>query len=154
MCPSTGHFQDAYGARRREVRTNHSAASMALPLPWFAAMSRFRLRILTALVVAAPILSQTDNRPRFEVASVKPSPPSDRQIRSDIIAMSGGGLRVINKTLREIIGWAYFMDCDDCGDRVRGGPDWMDALRYDIEARPSQPMENLDHLTAAQRRRQ
>src|SRR5215470_16407796 len=109
-------------------------------------MSRIRMRIAAALVAAAPMLSQTDNRPRFEVASIKPSPPpaDPRQIRSDIIAMPGGGLRVINKTLREAIGWAYFMDCDNCGDRVSGGPDWMDSVRYDIEARPSQPMENQD----------
>jgi uncharacterized protein (TIGR03435 family) len=129
---------------------------MAFPVPWFDAMSNLRLQIAAALVVAAPIYSQTDKRPRFEVASIKPSPPPlDRsEIGSDIIAMPGGGLRVINLTLRDVIGWAYFIDCEDnCRDLVSGGPDWMDSARYDIVARPSQPTENLDHLTAAQRRK-
>ena len=118
-------------------------------------MAKLRLGIAAALFLAAQIVPQADKRPKFEVASIKPSPPSldRRNIRSDIIAMLGGGLRVVNKTLREVIGWAYFMDCDDCGDRVLGGPDWMDSARYDIEARASQPMENLDHMTAAQRRK-
>jgi uncharacterized protein (TIGR03435 family) len=124
-------------------------------VPCFDAKGKLRLRIAASLVVVAPILSQTDKRPKFEVASIKPSPPplNRRIIGSDIIAMPGGGLRVINKTLREVIGWAYFMDCDNRGDRISGGPDWMDSARYDIEARASQPAENLDHLTATQRRK-
>jgi uncharacterized protein (TIGR03435 family) len=71
-----------------------------------------------------------------------------------MIALPGGGLRVINLTLRDLIGWAYFIDCEDsCRELVSGGPAWLDSARYEIEARAFAPAENLDHLSSAQRRK-
>jgi uncharacterized protein (TIGR03435 family) len=120
-------------------------------------MSKLQLRIALALVMSTPILSQTDNLPRFEVASIKPSPPplDPRNFSGGQDALPGGGLRVRSLTLRQMIACFYRIECqDNCHDFISGGPDWMDSARYDIEARPPKSTESLDHLTAGQRGKQ
>jgi bla regulator protein blaR1 len=100
-----------------------------------------------------------EKQPKFEVASIKPAPPQPPPdangkvvIRVGLGPMPGGGLRASNITLKELIAFAYRLDCyEECRDFITGGSDWMDSSRYDIQARAPQPPENLDHLTAAQR---
>src|SRR5262245_41866452 len=119
-------------------------------------MGKARFCLVTALIAGAPVLAPMETRPGFEVASIKVSPAASDRSRAggDIIAMPGGGLKVVHKTLREMIGWAYFSDCDNCGDLVSGGPAWMDSVRYDIEARPVRSADKSDRLTPAERRKQ
>jgi uncharacterized protein (TIGR03435 family) len=71
--------------------------------------------------------------PAFDVASVKRSAP-DNPNGSTFEYMTGGGLRVLNGTLRGLIESAY----DVREFQVRGGPAWLTADRYDVVAR-SQP---------------
>ena len=72
----------------------------------------------------------------FEVASIRESDPAAARpgIRSTI-EPNPGSLTMRNTTLREAIRWAY----DEPGARigVLEGPEWADAVRYDIVARPA-----------------
>jgi uncharacterized protein (TIGR03435 family) len=70
----------------------------------------------------------------FEVASIRESDPAAGGIglRSTVEA-NPGGLTIRNATLREAVRWAY----DEPGARigVLGGPEWADAVRFEIVAR-------------------
>jgi bla regulator protein BlaR1 len=69
-------------------------------------------------------------RSGFEVASVKPSAPSD--LRGSTFQFTpDGGLRVTNGTLKGIIETAY----DVRQFQISGGPGWLNTERYDILAK-------------------
>ncbi|SPF53064.1 exported hypothetical protein [Candidatus Sulfopaludibacter sp. SbA4] len=67
----------------------------------------------------------------FEVASVKPNKADDRRIAMDF--MPGGRLVVTNIPLYMIIAMAYALPFQS--SRLSGGPEWIRAERYDIEAK-------------------
>jgi len=83
--------------------------------------------VKTGLLLVA-VLAQA-----FDVASVKRSAP-DNPNGSTFEYTTGGGLRVLNGTLRGLIESAY--DVRDF--QVTGGPAWLTTDRYDVVAR-SQP---------------
>lgn len=66
--------------------------------------------------------------PSFEVASVKRNISGDP--RSGTRTLPGGRIAITNRTLRDIIRQAY--GANDI--EVVGGPDWLDADRWDIAA--------------------
>lgn len=66
---------------------------------------------------------------KFEVASVKPSAPD--ALGMFIRYLPGGGLRFSGATLRNLISIAYGV----LPFQISGGPKWIDADRFDIDAR-------------------
>lgn len=77
---------------------------------------------------------------KFEVASVKPSPP---EARGGMARPEPGGLRYrgTNLPLRLYISSAYRIK----GDQVVGAPGWVDTDRFDIEAQAQKP-SSLDEF--------
>jgi len=91
-------------------------------------MLRALLSLLLCLTGAA--MGQTDARPAFEVASIKPSAPDARGMYIRLVP--GGGLNVTNMTLKELITIAYRIQ----PFQISGGPPWLDGIHYDILAKP------------------
>jgi uncharacterized protein (TIGR03435 family) len=67
----------------------------------------------------------------FDAVSVKPSDPNSRH-GTVVDATPGGGLRVVNATLKDLIETAY----DVRLFQIEGGPKWAGATRYDVNATP------------------
>jgi len=100
-------------------------------------------RIAVCALMAAPLFAQPPSAVspelRFEVASLKPTPPG---ARGGGIRPAEGGMRYVagNVPVRAMIMVAYRMRLD----QIVGGPSWLDSERYDMEAkaeRPSSPDE-------------
>src|SRR5688572_33124536 len=99
------------------------------------------LRRLTvaALVIAFGSIEtagQTVATPKtFDVASVKPntSGNSGRMLSP----LPGGRFVATNVTLRQLIAFAFGVPNSHFEMIVIGGPDWIDADRFDVEARVS-----------------
>jgi uncharacterized protein (TIGR03435 family) len=72
---------------------------------------------------------QTDARPEFEVASIKPAAPEERGMW--IRPTPGGRVNITNMTLKELIVIAWRVQ----PFQVSGGPPWLDSARYDISAK-------------------
>jgi bla regulator protein blaR1 len=113
------------------------------------------------IAVAGPILIGIAGAPRsraqsttetldFEVASVRPADPDARQVGFQFTP--GGGLNVVNMDLKQLIAAAYGIECGKgCGDRISGGPGWINTQRFDIVAKaPPSAEANTAHLTVGQ----
>jgi uncharacterized protein (TIGR03435 family) len=74
--------------------------------------------------------AQTDQHLEFEVASIKPAAPDERGMY--IRPGPGGGIRVTNMTLKELMVIAYRIQ----PFQISGGPPWLDSARYDVIAKP------------------
>jgi uncharacterized protein (TIGR03435 family) len=68
--------------------------------------------------------------PRFEVASVKLSPPGGNRLTS-ISPPGAGTFTATNVSLAILIAMAFGLD----SDRV-SGPGWVDSEQYDVSAKP------------------
>jgi uncharacterized protein (TIGR03435 family) len=85
--------------------------------------------VVAALLIAvAPSAPAQSARPQFEVASVKPSAPGQQGL---IEMQPNGRFVAYAATVRNLLTTAYRMR----NFQVVGGPGWIDADRYDIEAR-------------------
>jgi uncharacterized protein (TIGR03435 family) len=102
-----------------------------------------RLVVVTALAigVSGPValLAQTqasEQRPTFEVASIKQNTSDDRR---SFGVQPGGRLVVRNSTLKNLIAAAYGMAEIQAlvPERIVGGPGWIDSERYNIDAKAS-----------------
>jgi uncharacterized protein (TIGR03435 family) len=71
-----------------------------------------------------------DSRPAFEVASLK---PDNSGTGVDRIKRSGGGLIIVNVSLKRLIGMAYGVA--DGRDYLFKGPEWIDSENFDISAK-------------------
>ena len=80
---------------------------------------------LAALLAAAAIGQSASGQPEFEVADVRPSAP-DRTQRGGI--QPGGRVDMSAYTLKSLMTLAWDID----GDRLVGGPKWLDTDRFDI----------------------
>jgi len=91
--------------------------------------------IMTALRVRPRLTRQTAPpsaaaaSPRFEVASVKPNTSGGGPVR--IQTSPGGRFTAINVTLKNLVQFAYRLQ----SFQVSGGPDWINAARFDIVAK-------------------
>ena len=100
---------------------------------------------LTALVVlfgAIPSAAQTN--PRFDVATVKLSPPPEGNlININLGTFRNGRLTMDNVTLNDAIKFAYEL----VSDEQLTGPEWNKSIRFDIVglAPPETPLDQL-HL--------
>lgn len=66
---------------------------------------------------------------RFDTATIQPTPAS-HEGEAWLLA-NQGHLSVRGMPLRQLISLAYGVD----RSQVIGGPDWLDSLRYDLDAR-------------------
>jgi uncharacterized protein (TIGR03435 family) len=89
------------------------------------------LAIVLIVAVAIPVLSQASDsaRPSFEVASIKPNNSASRD--SNTSTRDGGYLSATNVTLKLFIMQSYGLQ----DFQISGGPDWINAERFDIQAR-------------------
>ena len=108
------------------------------------------LAITGVMAVAGPVLigiagaqSKTEGL-TFEVASVRPADPDSRTVGFQFTP--GGGLNVVNMGLIDLIAAAYNLDCGKtCGDRISGGPGWINSQRFNIVAKaPPSAEANTD----------
>lgn len=76
--------------------------------------------------------AQPSGSPAFEVASVKPNKSTDM---FKGVQVQPGSFIVTNLTLRELIGVAYEIPPPLRKARMSGGPNWIDADRFDIVAK-------------------
>jgi len=79
--------------------------------------------------ITASAQSHTGVVARFEVASIKPSDPEARGNTFNFTP--GGGLTILNSTLRAIIQTAYNVP----RFQIEGGPGWMNSERFDVIAK-------------------
>ncbi len=85
--------------------------------------------------LGAQILHATEPLPSFEVATIKPS--ADGKAAPSI--NTPGVSRTMNVTARNLIEQAYRIPwTPGLNERVVGGPDWIDSVHYDVEARIDQ----------------
>ena len=74
--------------------------------------------------IGVAVAQQEADKPKFEVASIKPSDPAG----TSGIRRSGYRIAFSNSSLLFLITWAY----DIHSDRLYGQPKWLDSARYDI----------------------
>jgi uncharacterized protein (TIGR03435 family) len=103
-------------------------------------------RVAVFTLFAALLLAQGQSTVppdlRFEVASLKPSPPIGRGGFNGIRPAAGGQrYEAANCTIKTMIGVAYRVK----PEQIVGGPDWLDADRYDMEAK-AEKSSNGDEL--------
>jgi uncharacterized protein (TIGR03435 family) len=92
------------------------------------------MRRFAAVILAAIGLLRGQPALKFEVASIKPSQPGET--RSGIRPAPGGERYVAsNVTLKLLVTVAYRIKAD----QVAGGPAWMDADRFDMNAKAERP---------------
>jgi uncharacterized protein (TIGR03435 family) len=80
------------------------------------------------LILSGSAIAQTDARPEFDVASIKPAAPDARGM---FIRPMAGGITITNMTLKEMMAMAYRI----LPFQISGGPAWFDSARYDIAAK-------------------
>jgi uncharacterized protein (TIGR03435 family) len=73
-------------------------------------------------------------RPQFEVASIKPTDPTDPQ---KSINLRGGSVKAANYSLKNLIqlGWDVRIF------QILGGPAWLDSDKYNVDAKPAVPLD-------------
>jgi uncharacterized protein (TIGR03435 family) len=86
--------------------------------------------MLVGVTVCALWGQVVDTRPAFEVATVKPDKSGTGV---DRIKRSGGGLIIINVSLKRLIGMSYGVA--DGRDYLFKGPEWIDSEDFDISAK-------------------
>jgi uncharacterized protein (TIGR03435 family) len=103
--------------------------------------------ILLATICAGFVLAQTPANPKFEVASVRPSPPLGTE-RVDVgVHVDGAQVRIVALPMRDYIARAYRMKLYQVI-----GPDWLTTERFDVNAKlpagttPEQIPEMLQSL--------
>jgi uncharacterized protein (TIGR03435 family) len=84
---------------------------------------------------AAQAPAAKSDTPRFEVAAIHTSDPGELDAPSGC-STTPGLMRCMNVTLKRCIVGAYGVG----GDRVLGGPGWIDTDRFQITARAEQPV--------------
>ena len=96
------------------------------------------LAIVVIVAVAIPLLPQvsSNDKPAFEVASVKPNNSGDNRV---MFRANGGRVTVVGATVRMLIQQAYRIR----DFQLSGGPGWINSDRFDIEAKP----ENVADMT-------
>jgi len=88
--------------------------------------------ISAAVILLISVLPAALTAQSFEVATVKRTPADQTGLEQpSIVQFLPNGFRRTNSTLRTLVRTAY--DLQDY--QVRGGPDWTDSVRFDIEAR-------------------
>jgi uncharacterized protein (TIGR03435 family) len=96
--------------------------------------------VLFSVEIAAPAIllqAQSLSQPEFEAASIKRSEPGNLR-GSTFEFLPGGGLRIVNGTLRAILETAFEIR----EFQILGGPGWVNSEQYDILARSTDSGSN------------
>ncbi len=109
-----------------------------------------RYRIVYAIMLVAASLAAADDHPRFEVATLKQSPPPEGDsISINLGGVRGNRLQLTNVTLSDCIKFAWGLPSDE----LLSGPDWIKskAVLFDIVAQvpPGTPHDRLLLMTQA-----
>ena len=89
------------------------------------------------------LLSQSTPPPRFEVAAINLT-PADQWDGSSGGNTGKGKYRGHNRTLKRYIMAAYGVG----PNQIAGGPPWLDSIRFDIDAKAEQPIDDDDAFMA------
>jgi uncharacterized protein (TIGR03435 family) len=89
---------------------------------------RIREQVSFILLVAASLYGQTAAKHAFEVASIKPADPDARGSSSN---NDGRILTIKNWNLKRLVQRAFSVQ----DYQITGGPNWLDAYRFDINAK-------------------
>jgi len=90
------------------------------------------VKLLLAAAIAVTAMPQA--RPKFEVASVKPSALRDQPMM--VREIGNGRIRIENASVRQLVYSAF-------GARrweITGGPAWISTARYDVNAKAEKPV--------------
>lgn len=102
-----------------------------------------RLTIVgTALLLSA--CAAAADLPEFEAATIKPVDPTAMQLM-ELHVYPGGRLVINSESLKSLIVEAFNLNPGE----LKGGEDWMDSVRYRVEAKP--PTEMRAKIPNAQR---
>ncbi len=118
------HFHVAHPALTRRMRPFRGAGKML--------HMRVTYLLGALLLMNSAAFSQRTAPPRYDVSSIKPSPDSDPytfHIERD------GTLYATGITIRRLMMTGYNVQ----GFRLIGGPGWVAARRWDVQAKPSRP---------------
>ena len=86
--------------------------------------------LLLATLSAGCLLAQASSDLKFEVASIKPSPPSGYDRVTIGLHLDGAQVRIVALPMRDYIARAYRVNLF----RV-SGPDWITSERFDLNAK-------------------
>jgi uncharacterized protein (TIGR03435 family) len=92
--------------------------------------------VLAASLTPRWIAFAQENRPSFEVASIKPN--DSGRSGFDGFKLSHGGFRAMNVSLQMLIEAAYRLPYA----RISGGPNWIASARFDIAAKGDEGATN------------
>jgi len=108
-------------------------------------------RWLLLFVFAVPTLlhGQADEKLTFEVASVKPNSATNAPVGFRLLP--SGQLVATNIAVRVMIGEAWGSEAIQTSSQIVGGPSWIDADHYDINAKASVGFNDKDGLQNKQR---
>jgi bla regulator protein blaR1 len=104
--------------------------------------------ILVGIATAPRVRAQASRESlKFEVASIKPSSPDARATQIRIVP--GGGMNIVNATLKGVITFAYNVR----EFQLSGGPSWVNSERFDIVAKvgPNDAPPDPRQMTDTQR---
>jgi uncharacterized protein (TIGR03435 family) len=87
-------------------------------------------KILLTILSAGILLAQAPPSPKFEVASVRPSPPAGQDRGSIGLHVDGAQVRFVAIPMRDYIARAYRMKLYQVT-----GPDWLSSERFDLNAK-------------------
>lgn len=113
-------------------------------------MKRISLRFIAAvatIAMATIVAAQTPagQKPKFEVASIKPHLPSDR--RPNAVIARGDRVLLTNHSLRQLVLLAYSPRTERMLDQLlAGGPGWAATERFDIEAKAPHDSITMEQL--------
>lgn len=96
-------------------------------------------RVIAAFLFLAHFCkAQTDKRPEFEVATIKPAAPHERGMF--IRTNTGGLVTITNMTLKELVVLAWRVQ----PYQISGGPSWLDSVHYDISAKAEENFKQTE----------
>jgi uncharacterized protein (TIGR03435 family) len=85
------------------------------------------LALLTLFATATTVLAQTP--PRFEVASVRPSPATDTPTAALGLRITSSQVRIASLLMKDYLAIAF-----NVSPKQIVGPDWIDEARFDVNA--------------------
>jgi uncharacterized protein (TIGR03435 family) len=105
------------------------------PLPLVLAKSTAETAWEIPAPPAPPKLMAADADPAFDVATIKPNPSGENNLRQ--LTMNGRSFKIRNGSLDDLLTFAYNVQVR----QIVGGPEWISSDRYDIDAVPDKEGE-------------
>jgi uncharacterized protein (TIGR03435 family) len=123
-------YEGKMSADGKSITGSSKQGPNALPLVFERATPATEWAIPTPPPKLPPMAANAD--PAFEVATIKPSKPDEP---GKLFGWRGDRFKGINLTLGDLIGFAY----DVQSKQIVGAQDWMDTVKFDIDAQPDTP---------------